>query len=151
MLAVAIVLNPPESVCHGRNRAREDRTFGPHVVRQQRSQLRYAFKTLKREGFRHIFVLDSVEAIDAASIERVPLWNDKQHEHGPFDFVGDVHGCCDELEQLLLELGYRPRSEVINDSALLVVRSLSTRKVAKQFLWETWWIVAHVSWTHCAW
>jgi protein phosphatase len=105
-LPVAIVLNPPEAVCQQRNRERGDRTFGPHVVRQQRAQLRRSLKVLKREGFRHVFVLDSVEQIETATIERVPLWNDKRDEHGPFDIIGDVHGCCDELEQLLERLGY---------------------------------------------
>ncbi len=105
-LPVAIVLNPPEKVCHERNRDRDDRTFGPHVVQQQRSQLRRSLKALKREGFRHIVVMDSVEEIEAAVIERVPLWNDKRDEHGPFDIIGDIHGCCDELEQLLEQLGY---------------------------------------------
>jgi len=106
-LPVAIVLNPPEKVCHERNRNRDDRMFGPHVVRQQRSQLRRSLKAMKREGFRHIFVMDSVDEIEAATIERVPLWNDKRDEHGPFDIIGDVHGCCDELEQLLEQLGYQ--------------------------------------------
>ena len=106
-LPVAIVLNPPERVCHERNRLRNDRTFGPHVVRQQRSQLRRPQPALKREGFRHIFVLDSVESIALATIERVPLWNNRRGEHGPFDIIGDVHGCCDELEQLLEQLGYQ--------------------------------------------
>ncbi len=106
-LPVAIVLNPPERVCHDRNRDRGDRSFGSHVVRQQRSQLKRSLKALKREGFRHIFVMDSVEAIESASVERVPLWNDKRSEHGPFDIIGDVHGCCDELEQLLETMGYK--------------------------------------------
>src|SRR5213078_666470 len=34
-LPVAIVLNMPEKVCQERNRSREERNFGPHVVRQQ--------------------------------------------------------------------------------------------------------------------
>ena len=106
-LPVAIVLNAPEDVCRERNRERDDRTFGPHVVRQQRSQLRRSLKALKREGFRHVFVMDTVEEIDTATVERVPLWNDKREEHGPFDIIGDVHGCCDELEQLLEQLEYR--------------------------------------------
>jgi len=105
-LPVAIVLNIPENVCRERNRDRPDRAFGPHVVRQQRSQLRRSLKRLKREGFRHVFVMDSVEKVEAASIERVPLWTDKRHEHGPFDIIGDIHGCCDELEELLDRLGY---------------------------------------------
>ena len=109
-LPVAVVLNPPEKVCHERNQDREDRTFGPHVVRQQRSQLRRSLKRLKREGFRHTFVMDSVEEIEQATVERVPLWNDKRDEHGPFDIIGDVHGCCDELEQLLEKLGYKQHS-----------------------------------------
>lgn len=29
-----------------------------------------------------------------------------QHERGPFDIVGDVHGCFDELHELLVNLGY---------------------------------------------
>ncbi|MCA9173301.1 MAG: polynucleotide kinase-phosphatase, partial [Planctomycetales bacterium] len=107
-LPVAVVLNPPESVCLERNRERDDRAFGPHVVRQQRSQLRRSIGALKREGFRHVFVMDSIEAIDSATVERLPLWNDKRNEHGPFDIIGDIHGCCDELEDLLHELGYRP-------------------------------------------
>lgn len=105
-LPVAIVLNLPEATCRQRNRDRADRSFGPHVVRQQRSQLRRSLKTLKREGFRHIFVLESIEQIEAATIDRVPLWNDKNDERGPFDIIGDVHGCCDELEELLTAMGY---------------------------------------------
>ncbi len=38
-LPVAIVLNLPEDICHERNRDRQDRMFGPHVIRQQWSQL----------------------------------------------------------------------------------------------------------------
>ena len=100
-LPVAVVFNLPESVCHERNRGREDRSFGPHVIRQQKSQLRRSLRSLKREGFRHIFVMESVEDVEAATIERVPLWNDRASEHGPFDIIGDIHGCCDELEELL--------------------------------------------------
>jgi protein phosphatase len=105
-LPVAIVLNMPAKVCHERNRLRDERAFGPHVVRQQHSQLRRSLRGLAREGFRHIFVLDSPEEVEAATVERVPLYNDKRHEHGPFDIIGDVHGCCDELEALLRQLGY---------------------------------------------
>lgn len=63
-LPVAIVLNLPEDICHERNRDRQDRMFGPHVIRQQRSQLRRALKGLKREGFRHVFVMESVAEVE---------------------------------------------------------------------------------------
>jgi protein phosphatase len=105
-LPVAIVLNLPEEVCHERNQSRPDRSFSPHVIRNQRSQLRRSLRGLQREGFRHVFVLETPEAVEAAVVERVPLWNDRTHEHGPFDIIGDVHGCADELEQLLERLGY---------------------------------------------
>jgi protein phosphatase len=108
-IPVAIVFNLAENLCQLRNRARADRDFGAHVIRQQRSQLRRSLKALKREGFRHIFVFETPEEVEAVTIERTPLWNDRRHEHGPFDFIGDVHGCCDELEELLTQLGYESR------------------------------------------
>lgn len=106
-LPVAIVLDAPARVCEDRNRLRPDRTFGPHVLVQQRAQLRRSIGALKREGFRHIYILKTEEEIAAATIERQPLWNNRKHDRGPFDIIGDVHGCCDELETLLGALGYR--------------------------------------------
>ncbi|MGE0191555.1 MAG: polynucleotide kinase-phosphatase [Planctomycetota bacterium] len=105
-LPAAIVLNVPAQVCRERNEAREDRSFGPHVVRQQLAQLRRHVRGLRREGFRSIHVLDGVEAIEAATIERTKLWTDHRDRTGPFDIVGDVHGCYDELLELLDKLGY---------------------------------------------
>ncbi|MDH5675916.1 MAG: polynucleotide kinase-phosphatase [Myxococcales bacterium] len=106
VLPVAIVLNPPREVCEERTKARPDRDFGLHVVRKHCQDLKRSLKSLKREGFRRIHVLDSVEEIDGAEILREPLWNNRKHEQGPFDVIGDVHGCADELEELLSELGY---------------------------------------------
>jgi protein phosphatase len=106
-LPVAIVFDLPEKVCQARNAHRKDRDFGAHVIRNQKSQLRQSIRNLKREGFRHIFILESEEEVNSTTIERVPLWNDRKAEHGPFDIIGDIHGCADELEQLLQQLGYR--------------------------------------------
>jgi protein phosphatase len=106
VLPVAIVLDLPERVCRDRNRSRPDRDFGPHVVRNQKSQLHRSLRGLGREGFRHVHVLKTQEEIDAAVIERQPLWNNRKQDRGPFDIIGDVHGCCDELESLLQQLGY---------------------------------------------
>ena len=105
-LPVAIVLDLHERTCQDRNIGRSDRDFGPHVIRNQKSQLRRGLRGLQREGFRHVFVLETLEKVEAAVVERVPLWHDKRDEHGPFDIIGDVHGCCDELEELLKKLGY---------------------------------------------
>jgi polynucleotide kinase-phosphatase len=105
-LPVAIVLNLPERVCQERTARRPDRDFGAHVIRGQRQALRRHLRGLRREGFRHVWTLDSEEAVEAATVERVPLWNNKKDEAGPFDIIGDVHGCFDELVELLGELGY---------------------------------------------
>ena len=106
VLPVAVVLDLPEKLCRERNRSRPDRDFGPHVVRNQSRQLRRSLKGLKREGFRHVTILSSPEEIEAATVERRRLWTDRRDEAGPFDIIGDVHGCLDELVELLEKLGY---------------------------------------------
>jgi len=105
-LPVAIVFDLPERLCHERNRARPDRDFGPHVVRQQVQQLRRSRRGLDREGFRHVFELSGPDEAEAAVVTRQPLWNNRKSDHGPFDVIGDVHGCCTELVKLLDRLGY---------------------------------------------
>jgi protein phosphatase len=106
VLPVAIVLDIPEKICLQRNAARADRDFGEHVVRRQRDQLRRSLRGLSREGFRKVHVLRGVEEVDTARIVRERLLNDYRHESGPFDVIGDVHGCRAELETLLGRLGY---------------------------------------------
>lgn len=106
VLPVAIVLNMPEKLCHERNQSRPDRQFSPHVVRNQSQQLRRSIRGLEREGFRHVFVLSSPEEVSVVEITRQPLWNNLKHEHGPFDIIGDIHGCYEELTNLLAQLGY---------------------------------------------
>lgn len=76
------------------------------MTEQQAHQLRRSIKKLKKEGFRRVTILRSIEEIEAATIERTPLWNDRRSETGPFDIIGDVHGCYLELTKLLRELGY---------------------------------------------
>ncbi len=105
-LPVAIALNLPDQLCHERNQQRPNRNFGPHVVRRQSQLMRRSLRNLKREGFRYVHILNSPEEVEAVSIERQPLWNNRKHEHGPFDIIGDIHGCCDELSALLQQLGY---------------------------------------------
>ena len=109
--AVAIAFNLDEKICFQRNQQRPNRNFGIYVVRRHTQSLRRSLRNLKREGFRYINVLTSVEEIEATTITRQPLWNNLQQERGPFDIIGDIHGCCHELAQLLAKLGY----EVINN------------------------------------
>ncbi|MEJ5913230.1 polynucleotide kinase-phosphatase [Pseudokineococcus sp. 1T1Z-3] len=106
VLPVAVVLDVPEQVCLQRNELRADRTFGAHVVRRQRDQLRRSLRGLGREGFRTVHVLRTPEEVAGARVVRTRLLVDRRDERGPFDVVGDVHGCRAELEALLGRLGY---------------------------------------------
>ena len=106
-LSVAIVLNMPEALCLTRNKDRPERSFGPHVVRNQAAQLKRSLRRLRREGFRYVFVLNSPQEVEEAFVERMPMWVNLRNERGPFDIIGDVHGCFDELAILLQRLGYR--------------------------------------------
>jgi len=110
-IPVVIVFSIKPEICIERNRERPDRQFGPHVVKRQHMELRKGIRNLRREGFRHQFFLDSVAEVDAAEVTREPLWNNRMVETGPFDIVGDVHGCADELRDLLTLMGYVPDSE----------------------------------------
>ncbi len=111
VLPVAIVLDLPERVCIGRNATRADRQFGPHVIRRQRDQLRRSLRGLEKEGFRRVHVLRSEAEVSAALLTRTRLFNDLRDQAGPFDVIGDVHGCRAELEALLTDLGYELTSD----------------------------------------
>ena len=112
-LAAAIVFDLPERLCVERNSARPDRPFGAEVVHRQCAQLRRSLNGLQREGFWRVYTLASPEDVAAAEIVREPLFSNRTGDHGPFDIIGDVHGCLDELRALLVRLGY----EVAEDGA----------------------------------
>ncbi|MEO1625845.1 MAG: polynucleotide kinase-phosphatase, partial [Bacteroidota bacterium] len=66
-----------------------------------------SFRTLRKEGFRYIYEMKQVAEMDTATVLRQKLWNDKKELTGPFDIIGDVHGCFRELRSLLTRMGYR--------------------------------------------
>lgn len=105
-MLVAIVFDIPEDVCQQRNMSREDRQVEPYVIKKHIRHLKRSIKKLKEEGFKQVYVLRSEEEVNTAEIIRTKLWNNKREIHGPFDIIGDIHGCYDELCQLLEKLGY---------------------------------------------
>jgi polynucleotide kinase-phosphatase len=113
VIPVAIVFDFQAKLCEERNRHREDRNFGPHVIRTQIQQLRRSMRGLQREGFRHVYVFSSPEEVESVTVKRQPLWNNLKHVHGPFDIIGDVHGCFGELKELLEKLGYSINGETV--------------------------------------
>lgn len=107
VMAVAIVLHLPEKILLERHTLRSDRDFGAHVIRNQRRDLQRSLSYLRKEGFKYSFILENQAEIDAVQICRTPSWSDFTQVHGPFDIVGDVHGCFDELQLLLEKMDYR--------------------------------------------
>lgn len=110
--AVAIVLDIPLKTLVERNAQRGDRECSEGVLRRHCEQLHASIRTLKKEGFRYVYVVGEND-IDDVEIVRTKLWNDKREESGPFDIIGDVHGCFDELAELFDRLGYIKNGEGI--------------------------------------
>ncbi|MBL1103774.1 polynucleotide kinase-phosphatase [Streptomyces sp. 5-8] len=107
VLPIAIVLDVPEEVCAERNAARTDRADMPRrVIQRHIRELRRSLRHLEREGFRKVHVLRGVEETEHATVVTEKRYNDLTHLTGPFDIIGDIHGCSAELESLLSELGY---------------------------------------------
>lgn len=111
VLVDAIVIDVPESVAIERNGRRPDRAHlvqqgGSHVISRQHRDLKRSLRRLSKEGFRRVHVLRGADHIDAVEIVRERPWNDRRDLHGPFDIIGDVHGCASELRTLLTALGW---------------------------------------------
>ena len=76
-------------------------------VRRQNSGFRKLDGSLKSQRVKGVRYLRSPEQAQETIVERYPLREDKRNERGPFDVIGDVHGCHAELLTLLQELGYQ--------------------------------------------
>ena len=96
--AVALVLDPPLAGLNMQTRQK--------VADLHRELGGHDSPGLRVEGFLTIYRLRSRAELDGANLRRVPLKPDRRGLHGPFDLIGDVHGCLPELLELLTELGY---------------------------------------------
>ena len=125
-LITAIVFDVPERLCQERNAKRPDRDFGPHVIHRQLTQMRRSLHGLHGEGFHSIYTMHSSEEVEQVEIVYEQLWNNRKTEHGPFDIIGDIHGCFPELQTLLQQLGYQI---VRNDDAFSVTHTQGRKVV----------------------
>ncbi|NLC94595.1 MAG: AAA family ATPase [Bacilli bacterium] len=104
-LTVAIVFNLPKDIILANNRQKVF-AVDENIIEYQYHQLEDSLATLKQEGFNSVYIINSLEEFMNTEITLVPLFCEKQTETGPFDIIGDVHGCFDELKLLLEKLGY---------------------------------------------
>ncbi|MFD6979304.1 polynucleotide kinase-phosphatase [Streptomyces sp. NPDC059956] len=121
VLPIAIVLDLPEEVCAERNAARPERAKLPRaVIQRHRRDLRRSLRGLEREGFRKVHVLRTPEEVESAEVVLEKRFNDLTHLTGPFDIIGDIHGCASELETLLGKLGYEDGAHPEGRTAVFV-------------------------------
>ncbi|MFJ8862454.1 polynucleotide kinase-phosphatase [Streptomyces sp. NPDC102451] len=121
VLPIAIVLDLPEELCQARNATRPDRASMPrHVVQRHRRELRRSLRGLEREGFRKVHILRTEEEADTAEVVLERRYNDLRHLTGPFDIIGDIHGCSSELDTLLGKLGYKDGTHPEGRTAVFV-------------------------------
>ncbi|MBQ7222962.1 MAG: metallophosphoesterase [Erysipelotrichaceae bacterium] len=106
--SIAIVLNLPEEVLLRRNRDKSWPKVTNREIVSKSSSVASVRNYLKSEGFDLVFEFFSEEEIENLTVIREKLPCNKAHLSGPFDIIGDVHGCHNELEKLLKKLGYQP-------------------------------------------
>lgn len=106
LMATAIVFDLPLALCVERNEARQDRQTPRHAIKRQHETLRRNARRLRKEGFTRTYTIGSADELDAVRVLRTKLWCDRRDDTGPFDIIGDVHGCHAELVDLLDRLGY---------------------------------------------
>lgn len=102
---VAVVLAPSLAECVA-NDAGRARVVGREVIGRQHALVEDAIRALQREDVRDVHVLRSRAEVDAARVERMAMPSDRTWDTGPFDIVGDVHGCVTELDALLRRMGW---------------------------------------------
>ncbi|MYH87987.1 MAG: polynucleotide kinase-phosphatase [Acidimicrobiaceae bacterium] len=113
VLSTAIVFDLSLDICLERNSLRQDRQTPAHAIKRQHGFLRRNAKRLRKERFNRVYTLGSASEVDSVSVVRTKSWNDRRQDSGPFDIIGDVHGCHDELVRLLDQLGYEMSAEPI--------------------------------------
>jgi protein phosphatase len=107
VLPTAIVFDLPLAMLRERNKGH--RNLADHVIRRQHDALRRSIRHLAKDGFRKVHVLSPEDT--EVTIEYEKAYNDKRELTGPFDIIGDVHGCHSELVTLLTTLGYEVTRE----------------------------------------
>ena len=124
LMVTAIVFDLPLAWCVERNSSRDDRQTPRHAIKRQHETLRRNARRLRMEGFARVHTIGTADELDAVGIVRTRLWCDRRDDVGPFDIIGDVHGCHTELVELLDRLGYdvaaRPITHPDNRRAVFV-------------------------------
>ncbi|MEL6834407.1 MAG: polynucleotide kinase-phosphatase [Bacteroidota bacterium] len=121
----AIVIHTDLEVLYERNEARSDRNIAQRSLQRQHRRVRQTARHLRKEGFQRIYHLQHTDA----EVVLKPMPSNYSHESGPFDIIGDVHGCFDELVALLEKMDYTVLSDTNSNSYGYDVQHPEGRKV----------------------
>jgi protein phosphatase len=103
---ILIVFRASRELCLQRDALRA-RQVGSAVIDRQITLLEESLRRVNSEGFHRVYMLEPDE-VDRVRFTYEPLPGDRGALRGPFDIIGDIHGCVDELRELLTRLGYAP-------------------------------------------
>lgn len=91
---------------------------------------------LEKEGFTVIHI---PAGGDLGAVEAVPSGWNNQTLRGPFDIIGDIHGCIHTLEALMAKLGYSEDGSHPEGRQLVSVGDIVDRG---RHTWDTWTYVS---------
>ncbi len=100
---ITIVFDTPLDRCRARNRQR-DLSVADQVVTHQVDVFQDQLDQLRDEPYDQLHVLQP-EDKETSSV-RLQNHQVRVEDEGPFDVIGDLHGCLNELKRLLERLGY---------------------------------------------
>ncbi len=98
------VMDPPLEKLQRRRRSRSDRRIPAREVQAQHRQLQHILQDLGPPE--RVVRVPELARDERMAIERIDPWAQGRADRGPFDLIGDVHGCYGELTTLLTRLGY---------------------------------------------
>lgn len=117
-LTSVLLFDTPQELCLERTRNRTDHT-DPQTVLRQLWLFQRAGREVKCERYHRLYRL-TPERQKAARVERLRLECDRNELGGPFDIIGDLHGCAEELKVLLSQLGYGPNGHPAGRTAVFL-------------------------------
>lgn len=103
----ALVLNPSLASLKVRHAMRDNQPCSVAELVHQHHQVRQFLSRFKKERIRNSHELRADQAGKAYHIAFSPMPSNFKQLTGPFDLIGDVHGCLEELLELLQLLGYQ--------------------------------------------
>lgn len=127
VMAVGILFDLPVEVCL--KHSQWNQPNGREVIIRQKQHLQRDQNGIENEGFHYFYTFTSPKEMSEVTIKRVPLKVDRREEKGPFDIIGDIHGCFFELRCLLEKLGYHVEQQSIDKETSFQVKHPKGRKV----------------------